>query len=320
MENTIRIRTAGPADASVIAALAKEIWTQHYLPIIGQQQVDYMLDKFQSQRAIQTDIRGGYTYFIAELDGEPSGYSAVRQDRGVFLSKFYVKQTARGRGLGKAMMGEILQYAKKASAARIWLTCNKHNENTLAIYDRLGFNRISEVVTDIGGGFVMDDYILEKPLFASSPQQLVENALRTRGLSATADLLAASGFSVHPSVAAVVVEGSRGLKNSFRADSDLDIGLVLDPAEAPTAQLCTQIIHHSLSHWQSDIELDLAVLFDKNACGIVCLQRSSANGLACGKGTDCLGIFKLQKGFSGFVPNLGLTIEMTLPALYIPLK
>lgn len=28
--------------------LAKEIWNQHFVPIIGQDQVDYMLNKFQS--------------------------------------------------------------------------------------------------------------------------------------------------------------------------------------------------------------------------------------------------------------------------------
>ena len=43
----------------------------------------------------------------------------------------------------------------------IYLTVNKYNDRTIAIYHHMGFVQIDDVVTDIGGGFVMDDYILE---------------------------------------------------------------------------------------------------------------------------------------------------------------
>ncbi len=55
----------------MVEALAKEIWTQHYLSIIGIDQIDYMLDKFQSELAISNDIECGYTYFIAYFDDMP---------------------------------------------------------------------------------------------------------------------------------------------------------------------------------------------------------------------------------------------------------
>ena len=161
MDNAIVIKTATQEDAAVIAALAKEIWTQHYTPIIGVEQIEYMLNKFQSQSAVKADISGGYTYYIAYLRGSACGYSAVRQDSGVFLSKFYVKQNVRGQGVGKAMLRAINAYAKECSAHRIWLTCNKRNTNTLAVYQKLGFVKIDEVIADIGGGFMMDDFVLE---------------------------------------------------------------------------------------------------------------------------------------------------------------
>lgn len=49
---------------------------------------------------------------------------------------------------------------QRAGTEKIWLTCNKHNDNTLAIYDHLGFVITNEQEADIGNGFVMDDYIL----------------------------------------------------------------------------------------------------------------------------------------------------------------
>ncbi len=149
-------------DIEIVESLAKEIWKQHYLPIIGKAQVDYMLNKHQSTAAISQSIKDGYIYYIAYYKDKPCGYSAIVQDEGIFLSKFYVKNALRGKGLGKAMLNTIYEFAAEHNLNRIWLTCNKHNSKSLNIYKKLGFIIINEIVTDIGNGFVMDDYIHEK--------------------------------------------------------------------------------------------------------------------------------------------------------------
>jgi GNAT superfamily N-acetyltransferase len=163
MNGSIRI-VKNDEDIQTTVRLAREIWTQHYLPIIGREQVDYMLLKYQSYEAIGRQIAEGYVYYLA-YDGDiPCGYSSIKEDRGVFLSKFYVKDSFRGRGMGKAMIGTIQDYAKEKRLGRIWLTCNKYNSRSLEIYKKLGFSIINSIVTDIGNGFVMDDYVLEKTL------------------------------------------------------------------------------------------------------------------------------------------------------------
>ena len=43
----------------------------------------------------------------------------------------------------------------------VWLTVNKHNDIAIRAYRGLGFELIGEGVTDIGNGFVMDDYYFE---------------------------------------------------------------------------------------------------------------------------------------------------------------
>lgn len=149
-------------DIEIVVSLAKEIWEQHYLPIIGQAQVNYMLKKYQSIDAISKSIEDGYIYYIVYFEDKPCGYSAILQDEGIFLSKFYVISTLRGKGLGKTMLNSIYDFALNSNQSRIWLTCNKYNSKSLNIYKKLGFIIIDEIVTDIGNGYVMDDYILEK--------------------------------------------------------------------------------------------------------------------------------------------------------------
>jgi len=159
----ITLKTAKTKDdILIIEWLAEEIWTKHYATIITQAQITYMLDKFQSFEAIEKHISDGYVYYIAYCDGDPCGYCAFSRDHGLFLSKFYVLQSHRGKGVGKKMMSAMFAFATKHGEDRIWLTCNKQNTHTLAVYKRLGFDITDDVIADIGGGYVMDDYLLEK--------------------------------------------------------------------------------------------------------------------------------------------------------------
>ena len=161
---SLRVETVfSSTHIEAVESLAKTIWNQHYTPIIGQSQVDYMLEKYQSKAAVKNDIKNGYTYYIAYLDNEPQGYCAVKMDDGVFLSKFYVIDEARGKGIGKSLLGYVKDYGNQHGAKRIWLTCNKGNP-TLDIYKNLGYEVTKSIVTDIGNGYVMDDYVLQKKL------------------------------------------------------------------------------------------------------------------------------------------------------------
>ena len=166
-----------------LVVLIREVWREYYTPLIGAAQVEYMLEKFQSVDAILRQIaEEHYRYFCIFCDGEPAGYYAskpcdgspcplpgdegkgsVATGKRVFLSKLYVAAKFRGRGLGKQMLQHLIDAARADGATTIWLTVNKHNRS-VDIYRKLGFVITEEIVTDIGNGFVMDDYVMEKYL------------------------------------------------------------------------------------------------------------------------------------------------------------
>ena len=52
------------SDIDTVSRLAHEIWNQHFVSIIGQAQVDYMLEKFQSSDDIAEQISCSYEYYI----------------------------------------------------------------------------------------------------------------------------------------------------------------------------------------------------------------------------------------------------------------
>lgn len=146
-------------DIKLLADLAHKIWNEYWPCILTQAQIDYMVEKFQSQKAIKNQIENeNYTYYFLTVDGEIVGYTGVC-DRGeyLFLSKLYIKKEFRHKGYGKLAFEKI----KSLGFNRIQLTVNKQNKNTINAYLKYGFEIINEDVTDIGNGFVMDDFIME---------------------------------------------------------------------------------------------------------------------------------------------------------------
>ena len=149
-----------------VAALAAEIWTEHFTPIIGADQVRYMLDNIQSVGAITESIRHKqYQYFLMVDDNGPLGYFACHVDsEGLFLSKLYICKSSRGKGYSKIAVSHLEQIAKDSNANKIWLTVNKNNSNVISIYQKMGFVIDAPLVQDIGGGFIMDDYKMVKKI------------------------------------------------------------------------------------------------------------------------------------------------------------
>lgn len=154
------------AQIAAVVQLAGEIWPEHYLSIIGQAQIDYMLARLQSDAAIAEQIKSGYEYFLLTRGQHNLGYAAICIDSAagsLFISKLYLLKAVRGQGLGRVAMNALVQLATLRDVRTLWLTVNKHNPARHA-YERMGFVTIAEVVADIGGGYVMDDYKMQRTL------------------------------------------------------------------------------------------------------------------------------------------------------------
>ena len=144
-----------------VAKIANIVWNEYYSNILSKGQIDYMLDKFQSVDAIHKQIEGdGYQYFLLS---DNVGYFAIKQDsETLFLSKFYILKEYRGKGYASAGFDFLEQIAKDKSLSNIWLTVNKGNDNSISVYKHRGYEVVQEQVADIGNGYFMDDYIMQK--------------------------------------------------------------------------------------------------------------------------------------------------------------
>lgn len=161
----LKITKINADEMELLSKIATAILREHYDPIVGVAQNDYMLEKFQSVHAITGQIAEGYRYYWAECDGEKAGFFAIipRGDR-LYLSKLYLKKEFRGRHLARPMVDFMADVAKTEGLRSIFLNVNKHNDDSIEAYKHLGFEIIGKEKNDIGCGYYMDDFVMEKTI------------------------------------------------------------------------------------------------------------------------------------------------------------
>ncbi|MDY0905090.1 GNAT family N-acetyltransferase [Pedobacter sp. CFBP9032] len=160
----ITLRKAKEQDIAVIRDIAAATWPSTYLDLIGQEQIDYMLEKMYNKGELLHQFLGGHIFLIAE-DNENqygfAGYSIIDLEEKVYkLHKLYVLPSAHGKGVGKLLINEVFNQVKEAGASALQLNVNKHN-NAKDFYLKGGFEIKESVQLDIGEGYIMDDYVME---------------------------------------------------------------------------------------------------------------------------------------------------------------
>ena len=150
-----------------MSRLATAIVRDYYDPILGTAQNDYMLALFQSESAIKNQLEHGAEYRFIEADGKNIGFMAFYpKEDFLYLSKFYIEASFRGKGAGGKALFYLGDFAGKLGLRSIRLNVNKHNYDSIGFYESKGFVKIRDEVNDIGNGFVMDDYVYELKVHA----------------------------------------------------------------------------------------------------------------------------------------------------------
>ena len=162
-----QIEPAGDADLPAISRLAGEIWRASYPGIITSAQIDYMLAQMYSLETLQKEISlDGICYRRLQVEGQSAGFASYGPaGPGVYkLHKLYLAPDRHGCGLGRVLLQHCEEEIRGLGGRRLILNVNKHNAKAIAFYQRNGFAIVESVIVDIGRGFVMDDYVMDKNL------------------------------------------------------------------------------------------------------------------------------------------------------------
>lgn len=161
------IRPLLPEEAEAVATLARVVWQEAYPAIIPQAQIDYMLAQRYAPALIRAQLEAGMGWAVVEQAGELLGFASwltPPPPGETKLDKLYVHPAHQRRGLGGRLLAHVAEAARRAGSPTLILAVNKRNLRAQGAYRKYGFAVRESVVVDIGGGFVMDDFIMAKSL------------------------------------------------------------------------------------------------------------------------------------------------------------
>ena len=140
-------------------------------------------------------------------------------------------------------------------------------------------------------------------------------------LSDTHALLLSGPLVIHDSVRAITLHGSRGLCGHPRPDSDIDLALIIDEkrlnGHVEPESLLREVLETTLEGWNGRVEVDLAAVYDREKCGLKCLTVIEHNFHGCARTIDCMGVYKIQRGFNGYVDTHELDCRKMQPSMLI---
>jgi ribosomal protein S18 acetylase RimI-like enzyme len=177
----IHIRNAGTDDIPIIREIAYKAWPVAFREILVPQQIDYMLEMMYSISSLTEQINiKGHMFLLSFLYNLPIlnkvsgqrerkyiGYSSYELNIAgtgkTKIHKIYILPKYQGSGSGKVIIKEIEKISICNNCGVLTLNVNRNNR-AVGFYKNLGFKIVGEENIDIGNGFFMEDYVMEKVL------------------------------------------------------------------------------------------------------------------------------------------------------------
>ena len=167
MAKSVEIRLATAADFSTIESIARQTWPAAYSAILTSDQLEYMLDLFYCNQALNQDVtQKNHVYFMAFLEGEAVGFAGIQYNylpNTTKIHKLYVLPQFQGHYIGQQLLDFVSQLTKEAGGIGLILNVNRYNSAKL-FYEKQGFTvlRSEDILLDFG--YVMEDFVLTKSL------------------------------------------------------------------------------------------------------------------------------------------------------------
>lgn len=161
------IREATTADVEAILQIAHQTWWPTYEPLLGKEQVAYMLGELYTTEKIGKQIaEKQQTFLLLTEDGQSvafAAYSPREEDAEIYkLHKLYCLPATQGKGYGKILINAVADKTREAGKNTLDLNVNRYN-NAKSFYEKMGFEVVYEEDIPIGP-YWMNDFVMRRAL------------------------------------------------------------------------------------------------------------------------------------------------------------
>lgn len=157
-------------DYTAVREMALSIWPEVYREIISPEQIAYMIERMYAPETIASEVENSGIHYDWILNSDIRigflAYGPLQVGEACTLHKLYLLPAKRGLGLGSFALQHLIARLKPLRINELSLRVNRHNEAAIRCYERNGFLKTAEDCLDIGGGYLMDDFLMSHPLMA----------------------------------------------------------------------------------------------------------------------------------------------------------
>ncbi|MEO0060184.1 MAG: Protease synthase and sporulation negative regulatory protein 1 [Bacteroidota bacterium] len=163
----MKIKNATNEDFLTIREIANKSWPVAYGEILSEEQLNWMLSQFYSDDYLQKNIDQKHLFYLVFDNETAIGFFAIehfyKNENITKLHKLYLNPEIQNRGFGKKIIDFIVKESVQNCCSCVSLNVNKYNK-AVYFYKKMGFKIVLKEIIDIGNGYVMDDFGMEKKL------------------------------------------------------------------------------------------------------------------------------------------------------------
>ena len=164
----MKILVVVSSQLEIIKDLAYKIWPSTYGAILSEVQLNFMLDKFYNLNYLENQlINENQVFLLIEENNKYLGFCAYElnceSSNKTKLHKIYVLPETQGKGIGKILLNEVEKRASENNNSSLFLNVNRYN-NAQEFYKKQGYSVIKIIDIEIGNGYLMEDFVMEKTL------------------------------------------------------------------------------------------------------------------------------------------------------------
>ena len=163
----MKLIKAAEENIPLIQDLAKRSWENAYAEILSKEQMNYMIETMYSKEEIASHLENPNYHYYLVFDENANvydgfiGFENHYEENTTKLHRIYLVPESKGKGLGKKTLEFLNEKVQESGDNRIILNVNKYN-SAQKFYESQGYRIYGEGVFDIGNGYVMDDFLMEK--------------------------------------------------------------------------------------------------------------------------------------------------------------
>ncbi len=154
-------------DVVLINKLAEQVWEPTYKDILSVAQLEYMFGMMYSPKSITEQLETkGHQFLLIKDETNYYGFASyeINCRPGITkIHKLYILPESQGKGVGRLLLAAIEREARNNGNTTITLNVNRFN-TALNFYNKTGFIKVGTEDIDIGSGYLMEDYIMEKEI------------------------------------------------------------------------------------------------------------------------------------------------------------